>query len=96
VAARTTEAPGGREPDRRFDAPEWEQNPFFELLKRSYLAASEHLLAEAGRQTDLDPAEHQRLLFHLRQLVDASSPTLYFPTNPAALRNAFPARNGVK
>src|SRR5262249_50425427 len=37
----------------------------------------------------LEPAERLRLVFHVRQLVDATSPTLFLPTNPAALRKAF-------
>jgi polyhydroxyalkanoate synthase len=82
-------APKGGEADRRFDAPEWEQHPFFRLLRQNYRAISEQLLEEAGRQTDLDPAERQRLIFHLRQLVDATSPALFLPTNPAALRKAM-------
>jgi polyhydroxyalkanoate synthase len=80
--------PSGGEADRRFDAPEWEQHPFFRLLKQGYLTIADWLLreAEAG---DLRPADRQRLAFHLRQLVDATSPTLFLPTNPAALRKAL-------
>jgi polyhydroxyalkanoate synthase len=74
--------------DRRFDAPEWEQHPFFRLLKHSYLAISEQLLAEAGRNA-VDNAERRRLVFHLRQLLDATSPTVFFATNPTALRRAW-------
>ena len=73
------------ESDRRFDAPEWEQHPFFRLLKHSYLAISDQLLNEVERQA-LDSTERQRLMFHVRQFVDAMSPTLFLPTNPAALR----------
>lgn len=85
--------PDGAEPDRRFDAPEWEQHPFFRLLKQSYLIISEQLLREA-EQGDLNPAERQRLVFHLRQLVDATSPTVFLPTNPAALRKALETGGG--
>jgi len=35
---------------------------------------------------DLSPAERQRLDFHLRQFVDATSPTLLLVSNPVALR----------
>ncbi len=80
--------PSGGGSDRRFDAPEWEQHPFFRLLKHFYLAIADWLLREAERG-DLGPAERQRLAFHLRQLVDAMSPTLFLPTNPAALRKAL-------
>src|SRR5919112_4417144 len=39
--------------DKRFSAPDWEQNPYYETLKESYLLASEYLLEEAER-TDGD------------------------------------------
>ncbi|HEY0524139.1 MAG TPA: class I poly(R)-hydroxyalkanoic acid synthase [Stellaceae bacterium] len=84
---------GGGETDKRFDAPEWENHPFFRLLKQTYIAASEQLLKEADRE-DVDPAERQRLLFHIRQFVDAMSPTLFLPTNPAALRRALETGGG--
>lgn len=92
-ATQKTAQPCGVEEDRRFDAPEWANHPFFRLLKQSYLAVSEQLLDEASRQ-DLDPAERQRLLFHIRQFVDAASPTLYLPTNPLALRKALETGGG--
>ncbi len=85
--------PEGAEADRRFDAPEWEQHPFFRLLKQSYLALSKQLLEEAERQA-VDPAERQRLVFHLRQFLDAMSPTSFLPTNPAALRKAWETGGG--
>ena len=80
------------ESDRRFDAPEWEQHPFFRLLKQSYLAISDQLLEEAGRDTR--PAERLRLMFHVRQFLDAMSPTSFLPTNPAALRKAWETGGG--
>ena len=85
--------PDGAEADRRFDAPEWEQHPFFQLLKHSYLALSRHLLQEAEWQAS-DTAERQRLHFHLRQFLDAMSPTSFLPTNPAALRKAWETGGG--
>ena len=85
--------PEGAEADRRFDAPEWEQHPFFRLLKQSYLALSKQLLEEAERQA-VDPDERQRLVFHLRQFLDAISPTTFLPTNPAALRKAWETGGG--
>jgi polyhydroxyalkanoate synthase len=91
-AARFWGAPpphsGGHGGDRRFDAPEWEMHPYFNMLKRSYIAISERLLAE-GEAVALNGTERQRLMFHLRQLIDATSPTVYFPANPAALRRAW-------
>jgi polyhydroxyalkanoate synthase subunit PhaC len=75
--------------DKRFAAPEWQSNPAYSTLRALYLLASEWLLRQSAEATDLDPAERQRLDFHLRQFVDAMSPTLQLMSNPAALRRAM-------
>lgn len=75
--------------DKRFAAPEWHTNPAYRTLKEVYLLASDWLL-EQGEQADgLDDAERRRLTFHLRQFVDAMSPTLLLFSNPAALRRVL-------
>lgn len=79
--------------DRRFAAPEWEQNPIFKVLKQSYLAIAAQLREEADREIT-DPAEWHRLRFHVQQLIDATSPTLFLATNPAALRKALETGGG--
>ncbi len=79
-AARTT--------DKRFAAPEWHANPAYRTLKEMYLLASDWLLRQ-GEATDLDETERQRLNFHLRQFVDAMSPSLLLLSNPEALRRAM-------
>ena len=76
-------------PDKRFSAPDWEQNPFYETLKESYLLASEYLLKEAEETDGEDTAEQRRLKFHLKQFVDAMAPVNYLLTNPTALKRAF-------
>ena len=53
-----------------------------------YLLASDFLLEESKAE-DLDPAERERLRFHLEQFVNATSPTLLLLSNPAALRRAM-------
>jgi len=86
------EAPQDEEegrPDKRFSAPDWEHNPFYETLKESYLLASEYLLKEAEETDGEDTAEQRRLKFHLKQFVDAMAPVNYLMTNPAALKRAF-------
>jgi polyhydroxyalkanoate synthase len=93
LASGAPAKPEGAEADWRFDAPEWEQHPFFRLLKQSYLAFSKQLLEEAVRQA-VDPDERQRLVFYLRQFLDAISPTSFLPTNPAALRKAWETCGG--
>ncbi len=79
--------------DRRFEAPEWEQHPFFRVLKQCYLAIAAQLREEADREVP-DPTERHRLMFHVQQLIDATSPTLFLPTNPAALRKALETGGG--
>ena len=74
--------------DKRFDAPEWHGNPVYRTLKDLYLLASDFLLKESEAE-DLDPAERERLRFHLEQFVNATSPTLLLLSNPAALRRAM-------
>ena len=73
--------------DKRFAAPEWLGNPAFRMLMDYYLLASDFLLqsAETG---GADKAEQQRINFHLRQFVDATSPSLMLFSNPVALRRA--------
>ncbi len=78
--------PGGF--DKRFAAPEWHLNPAFRTLKELYLLASDWLLQQV-EQDDTADAERQRLRFHLRQFVDAMSPSLLLLSNPEALRRAM-------
>ncbi|MBV9250702.1 MAG: class I poly(R)-hydroxyalkanoic acid synthase [Acetobacteraceae bacterium] len=74
--------------DKRFAAPEWHANPVYRTLRDVYLLASDWLLHRINT-LDLEPAERQRVEFHLRQFVDAMSPTLLLISNPAALRRAM-------
>src|ERR687894_281029 len=73
-------------PDKRFSEPEWENNPFYQTLKESYLLASEYLLREADETDGQDTEEQRRLKFHIKQFVDAMAPVNFLLTNPAALR----------
>jgi polyhydroxyalkanoate synthase subunit PhaC len=81
--------PAGGGADKRFAAPEWQNNPAYRVLKEAYLLASDWLLKQGQAADDLDEKERRRLDFHLRQFVDAMSPTLLPASNPAALRRAM-------
>src|SRR4051812_21803781 len=48
--------------DPRFSAPEWESNPFYEMLKETYFLASEYLLKEAQETDGQGDSEEQRRL----------------------------------
>ena len=80
------ERPSCRRGDKRFAAPEWHTNPVYRTLKEIYLLASDWLLQQGDAADDMDEAERQRINFHLRQFVDAMSPTLMLLSNPAALQ----------
>jgi polyhydroxyalkanoate synthase subunit PhaC len=86
--AGTAEVKTAGPADKRFAAPEWQANPVYRVLKEMYLLASDWLLRR-GEVEDMDEAERQRLNFHLRQFVDAMSPSLMLLSNPEALRRAM-------
>ena len=86
--AKGTPQPGLATQDKRFDAPEWQSNPVYRTLRDLYLLASDFLLEESKAE-DLEPAERERLRFHLEQFINATSPTLLLLGNPAALRRAM-------
>jgi polyhydroxyalkanoate synthase len=74
--------------DKRFAAPEWQANPAYRTLKELYLLASDWLLQQSQSGNSDDP-EEVRLNFHLRQFIDAMSPSLVLLSNPEALRRAL-------
>jgi polyhydroxyalkanoate synthase len=73
--------------DKRFADPEWQGNPAYRTMRQMYLMASDWLLKQSDAP-DLDEAQRHYLTFHLRQFVDAMSPTLMFVGNPAAMKRA--------
>lgn len=94
TASRFSDQPREEEegkPDKRFSDPEWESNPYYKILKETYLLTSEYLLEEAEETGDgqEDTEEQQRLEFHLKQFADAMAPVNFFLTNPAAIRRAM-------
>ena len=89
-AAETTHAAPVITPgkgDRRFNAPEWQQLPFFDYLKQAYLLNS-RWLAEVVEAAHLDAKTKNKLRFFARQLIDAAAPANFPTTNPEVLRLA--------
>jgi polyhydroxyalkanoate synthase len=74
-------------PDRRFRAPEWREQPYFEYLARSYLLAGQWL-REIVECAKLDPHSKKKLDFFARQFIDAMSPANFPWSNPEAIRLA--------
>jgi polyhydroxyalkanoate synthase subunit PhaC len=71
--------------DKRFSAPDWQQNPAFDALKQSYLLAATTLLRSASEVQGLDEHQQRKLVFYLRQFLDAISPTNTIFTNPQVI-----------
>ena len=63
--------------------------PGFRILSDLYLLASEALLRARPTRRAWTTAEEQRINFHLRQFVDAMSPSLMLFSNPVALRRVI-------
>src|SRR5438128_10907913 len=75
--------------DKRFSAPDWQQNPVFDALKQSYLLAATTLLKTASEVQSLDEKQQRKLVFYLRQFLDAISPTNMTFTNPQVLHETL-------
>jgi polyhydroxyalkanoate synthase len=75
--------------DKRFSAPDWQRNAVFDAIKQSYLLAATTLLKAASDIEDLDPRQERKLVFYLRQFLDAISPTNFLFTNPQVIHEAI-------
>ncbi len=75
--------------DKRFSAPDWQQNPIFDAIKQSYLLTATTLLKATSQVEGLDEKQQHRLTFYLRQFLDAISPTNTFFTNPQVIHETL-------
>lgn len=78
--------------DRRFAAPEWQENPIFDTIRRSYLQISDQLLGQVEDVEGLDPDARQKLRFATRSFVDAMAPSNFAVTNPQVLKRTLDSR----
>ena len=72
--------------DKRFSDAEWQENPFFEFIRKSYELNSQWLFNIIDESETLDEGTKRKAGFVARQTADAFSPTNFFSTNPAALK----------
>ena len=86
-AAEPVAAPG--KGDKRFNAPDWTDNPVFDVIKQSYLITSDWMNGLVARAGDVDPMSRRRVEFFTRMLADALSPSNFLASNPEALREAM-------
>ena len=75
--------------DKRFSAPDWQQNPVFDALKQSYLLTATTWLKAVEGIEGLDVKQKHKLTFFLRQFLDAISPTNFGFTNPQVIHETI-------
>lgn len=75
--------------DKRFKNALWEEHPYFNFLKQSYLLNGKYLLSLIDHVDGLDPKAAHKLSFYTRQLIDAASPSNFLLTNPAVIEKTL-------
>ena len=78
--------------DRRFKDEAWQQTPYYDLLKQSYLLGSKQL-TDLVEQAQVDERTKLQLKFYARQFIDAMSPSNFPATNPEVIRTAIQTRS---
>ncbi|HEX9947523.1 MAG TPA: class I poly(R)-hydroxyalkanoic acid synthase [Allosphingosinicella sp.] len=89
VEAPRTELAEKADKDKRFAAPQWRDNPLFDMIRQSYLLVSERLLGSVDTIEGLDPKQRDKLRFMTKNFVDAMAPSNFAATNPLVLERAM-------
>ena len=74
--------------DRRFRAPSWQAQPYFQATRDQYLRTAAYW-RELVAHADLEEKERHRAKFFLEQMLDAVAPSNFFLTNPEAIERAI-------
>lgn len=75
--------------DPRFADPAWRENPFFDFMRRTFLASSQWAENLAWNAPELSETERRRAAFFIRQATAAMSPSNMLLGNPKALKALF-------
>jgi polyhydroxyalkanoate synthase subunit PhaC len=75
--------------DKRFSAPDWQQNPLFNALEQYYLLNAATWLKAVEDIEGLDEKQRHKLTFIMRQFTDAMSPTNFASTNPQVIHETI-------
>ena len=74
--------------DRRFKDDAWQEMPYYDLLKQTYLLGSRQLHEFVDR-AQVDDKTKLQLRFCARQFIDAMSPSNFPATKPEVIRKAI-------
>ncbi|MDT8344840.1 MAG: class I poly(R)-hydroxyalkanoic acid synthase [Thermohalobaculum sp.] len=72
--------------DKRFKDEVWEQNPFFDHLKQSYLLTANWLKNSLEKAEGLTPHDRKKLDLVVRNFIEAHAPSNYPALNPEVLK----------
>jgi polyhydroxyalkanoate synthase len=78
--------------DKRFKDASWREQPYYDLLKQTYLLGSRQL-HEFVDKAQVDDKTKLQLRFYARQFIDAMSPSNFPATNPEVIRMAIETRS---
>ena len=78
--------------DKRFKDASWREQPYYDLLKQTYLLGSRQL-HEFVDKAQVDDKTRLQLRFYARQFIDAMSPSNFPATNPEVIRKAIETRS---
>lgn len=79
--------------DRRFADPDWQEQPFFELLRNAYWVTSDWAEKLVAQTEGLDDHTKHKAEFYVKQILYALSPTNFALTNPEVYKETI-ATNG--
>ncbi|MCF8710134.1 PHA/PHB synthase family protein [Rhizorhapis sp. SPR117] len=86
-------APGGSEGradgDRRFSAPQWQSDPLFDIIRRSYLLTADYMMDLVDTVDGIAPKQKDQLRFATKGIIDAMSPSNFALTNPLVLEKTL-------
>ena len=77
---------------REFKDEVWQEMPYYDLLRQSYLLSSRQLHEFVDR-AQVDDKTKLQLRFYARQFIDAISPSNFPATNPEVIRKAIETRS---
>lgn len=78
--------------DKRFAAPQWKDNPLFDMIRQSYILISDRLLGSVDAIEGVDEKQREKLRFATRAFVDAMAPSNFALTNPLVLERTVETR----
>ena len=87
-APAPADSPAARK-DRRFADPAWTQNPFYDLIRQSYLLVSDYMTQLADSVDGVDAKQKAKLRFATTGMLDALSPSNFPLTNPTVVQKTI-------